>query len=108
MLSGLLTKFRSPILPAVLMASLVLLAVSLVACGETHPTATTAPLAPGPTSTPVPPGFIPDLALPTTEQLGGGSPQKFIEVFDQGRASSSFRATGDFAAAASPLGEGEN
>ena len=107
MLSGLLTKFRFPILPAVLTASLALLVLSLVACGEADPTSTTAPLAPGPTSTPVPPGYVPDLALPTAEQLGGGSPQEFIEVFDQGRANSSFRPTGDFAAAARPLGEGE-
>ena len=41
------------------------------------------------------------------EQLGGGSPQTFIEVFDQGRAGSSFRPTSEFAAAAKPLAEGE-
>ena len=109
MLSGLFTKFRSPILPAVLTASLVaLLSVALAACGESHPTATEAPLAPGPTATAVPAGFVPDLPLPSSEQLGGGSPQEFIKVFDEGRANSSFRPTADFAAAAKPLGEGEN
>jgi len=45
--------------------------------------------------------------LPSKELLGGGSPQKFIQVFDEGRANSSFRPTGEFAAAAKPLAEGE-
>ena len=106
MLSGLLTKLRNPILPAVLTASL---AIALLACGsEAHPTATEAPLAPGPTATAVPAGFVPDLPIPDKELLGGGSPQEFIKVFDEGRAGSSFRPTGDFAAAAKPLGEGES
>ncbi len=107
MLSGLLTKLRTPILPAALTASLVVLAVALVACGEALPTATEAPLAPGPTATAVPAGFVPDLPLPSKEQLGGGSPQGFIKVFDEGRAGSAFRATSEFAVAAKPLEEGE-
>ena len=108
MLSGLLTKLRPKITPAVLTASLAVLVVTLLACGsETAPTATSAPLAPPPTATAVPPGFVPDLALPSKELLGGGSPQKFIQVFDEGRANSSFRPTGEFAAAANPLAEGE-
>ena len=107
MLSGLLTKLRTPILPAALTASLVVLAVALVACGEALPTATEAPLAPGPTATAVPAGFVPDLPLPSKEQLGGGSPQGFIKVFDEGRAGSAFRATSEFAVAAEPLEEGE-
>ncbi len=107
MLSGLLTKLRTPILPAALTASLVVLAVALVACGEALPTATEAPLAPGPTATAVPAGFVPDLPLPSKEQLGGGSLQGFIKVFDEGRAGSAFRATGEFAVAAEPLAEGE-
>ncbi len=108
MLSGLLTKLRLPTTPAVLTASLAVLIFSLLACsGEAHPTATTPPLAPPPTATAVPPGFVPDLALPATELLGGGSPQNFIQVFDEGRAGSSFRPTGEFAAAAKPLAEGE-
>ena len=106
MLSGLLTKLRTPILPAVLTASLVLV---LLACGsEAHPTATSEPLAPPPTATAVPAGFVPDLPLPSKELLGGGSSQEFIKVFDDGRAASSFRPTSEFAAAAEPLGEGEN
>ena len=106
MLSGLLTKIRTPILPAVLTASLVLV---LLACGsEAQPTATSEPLAPAPTATAVPAGFVPDLPLPSKELLGGGFPQEFIKVFDDGRAGSSFRPTGEFAAAAEPLGEGEN
>ena len=106
MLSGLLTKIRTPILPAVLTASLVLV---LLACGsEAQPTATSEPRAPAPTATAVPAGFVPDLPLPSEELLGGGSPQEFIEVFDDGRAESPFRPTGEFAAAAEPLGDGEN
>ena len=108
MLSGLLTKLRFRTSPAVLTASLAILITTLLACGsEAHPTATPAPLARPPTATAVPPGFVPDLPLPSMEQLGGGSPQKFIQVFDAGRASSSFRPTGEFAAAAEPLAEGE-
>ena len=108
MLSGLLTKIRPPTIPAVLTASLAVLVVTLLACGsEAQPTATSAPLVPPPTATATPPGFVPDLALPSKELLGGGSPQKFIQVFDEGRANSSFRPTSEFAAAAKPLGEGE-
>ena len=108
MLSGLLTKLRPPTTPAVLTASLAVLVAVLLACGgEAQPTATQAPLAPPPTATAIPPGFVPDLDLPSIELLGGGSPQKFIQVFDDGRANSSFRPTGEFAAAAKPLGEGE-
>ena len=108
MLSGLLTKLRLPTIPAVLTALLVVLIAALLACGgAAQPTATSAPLAPPPTATAVPPGFVPDLALPSIELLGGGSPQKFIQVFDEGRANSTFRPTSEFAAAAKPLGEGE-
>ena len=97
MLSGLFSKLRLPI-PAVLTVALAVLAVAMLACGEAEPTPTTAPEPPPPAA---------DFSLPTMEQLGGGSPQKFIEVFDQGRAGSSFRPTGDFASAAKPLAEGE-
>lgn len=107
MLSGLFTKLTIPI-PAVLAAALTALVATMIACGgETAPTATSAPLVPPPTATAVPPGFVPDLALPSKELLGGGSPQQFIQVFDEGRANSSFRPTGEFAAAAKPLAEGE-
>ena len=107
MLSGLFTKLTIPI-PAVLAAALTVLVAAMMACGgEAAPTATSAPLVPPPTATAVPPGFIPELALPSKDLLGGGSPQKFIQVFDEGRASSSFRPTGEFAAAAKPLSEGE-
>ena len=95
MLSGLFAKIRLPILPAVLTATL---AVLLACGGEAEPVAT---------STAVPVPATAELALPTFEQLGGGSPDKFIAVFDEGRANSMFRPTGDFAAAAKPLGEGE-
>ena len=108
MLSGLLTKIRLHTTPAVLTASLAVLVVTLLACGsEAQPTATSAPLVPPPTATATPPGFVPDLALPSKELLGGGSPQKFIQVFDEGRANSSFRPASEFAAAAKALGEGE-
>ena len=107
MLSGLFTKLTIPI-PAVLAAALAALIAATMACGdETASTATSAPLVPPPTATAVPAGFIPDLALPSKELLGGGSPQQFIQVFDEGRANSSFRPTGEFAAAAKPLGEDE-
>ena len=108
MLSGLTRKPRFPTIPAVLTATLSVLIAAMVACGgDPAPTATTAPLVPPPTATAVPTGFVPDLPIPSMEQLGGGSPQQFIRVFDDGRASSSFRPTGEFAAAARPLGEGE-
>ena len=108
MLSGLLTKLSLPTTQTVLTALLAVLVAALLACGGTaQPTATSAPLAPPPTATAVPPGFVPDLALPSIELLGGGSPQKFIQVFDEGRANSSFRPTSEFAAAAKPLGAGE-
>ena len=95
--SGLFKKVRLPI-PAVLAAALAVIAAAVLACGDAEPTATPVPQ---------PPPAVADLALPTTEQLGGGSPERFIEVFDQGRAGSSFRPTGEFAAAAQPLAEGE-
>lgn len=107
MLSGLFNKIAIPI-PAVLTAALTALVVAAMACGgEAPPTATSALLVPPPTATAVPPGFVPDLPLPSKELLGGGSPQKFIQVFDEGRADSSFRPTSEFAAAAKALGEGE-
>ena len=39
--------------------------------------------------------------------MGGGSPELFIQVFEEGRAGSDFRPTSEFAAAAQPLAEGE-
>ena len=105
MLSGLFTKPRLPIL-AVLTAALAVVVAAMLACGgEAEPTFTPVPESPPPTATQAPAPS--ELALPSMEQLGGGSPEKFIEVFDQGRAGSSFRPTGDFAAAARPLAEGE-
>lgn len=98
MLSGLLTKLRPPTMPAALTALLIVLIAALPACGgEAQPTATAD----------IPATFVPDLALPSRELLGGGSPQRFINVFDEGRVNSPFRPTREFAAAARPLGEGE-
>ena len=97
MLSGLFTRKRFPI-PAVLTAVLAVMVAAMLACGEAEPTPTPVPESPPPAA---------DLALPTMEQLGGGSPQEFLRVFDDGRAGSSFRPTGEFAAAAQPLAEGE-
>ena len=95
MLSGLFTKIRLPI-PAVLTVALAVLVAAMLACGESEtPTPTSAPPAPA------------SLAAPSMELLGGGSPDEFMEVFEQGRANSTFRPTGDFAAAARPLAEGE-
>lgn len=84
---------------AALTASLSLIAALLLltACAAADPTATPAPT-PIP-ATPTPAGPQP-LAPPTTEQLGGGSPQRFMQIFDQGRAESPFRPTAQFAAAA--------
>ena len=96
-LSGLFTKKRLPI-PAVLTAVLAVMVAAMLACGEAESTATPVPESPPPAA---------DLALPAMEQLGGGSPQEFVRVFDDGRAGSSFRPTGEFAAAAQPLAEGE-
>ncbi len=96
MLSGLFTRKRLPIIPAVLTAALAVLVAAMLACGEAEPT-------PAPESPLLPTGFAP----PTTEQLGGGSLEKFMQVFDRGRADSPFRSTSEFAAAARPLPEGE-
>ena len=106
MLSGLFTKIRLPI-PAVLTVALAVLVAAMLACGESEtPTPTSAPPALAPTATLAPPAPA-SLAAPSMELLGGGSPDEFMEVFEQGRANSSFRPTGDFAAAARPLAEGE-
>ena len=108
MLSGLFSKYRH-IHPAVLTAGIVVLVVALLACGESHtptpepPTATPAAEAPVTTVSP----SVSSLPLPSVEQLGGGSPDLFIQVFEDGRAGSDFRPAGDFAAAAQPLAEGE-
>ena len=92
LLSGLFAKLRLSNL-AVLTAVLAVLVAAAIGCGaETQDTTATS---------------VTDLAAPSVELLGGGSPEKFIEVFDQGRAGSSFRPTADFAAAAKPPGEGE-
>ena len=92
LLSGLFAKLRLSNL-AVLTAVLAVLVAAAIACGaETQDTIATS---------------APDLAAPSVEQLGGGSPDKFIKVFEEGRAGSSFRPTADFAAAAKPPGEGE-
>ena len=107
MLSGLFTKIRLPI-PAVLTVALAVLVAAMLACGESEtPTPTSAPPALAPTATLAPPAPA-SLAAPSMELLGGGSPDEFMEAFEQGRANSSFRPTGDFAAAARPLAEGEN
>ena len=95
MLSGLISATRFANF-AVLAAIVVALVAAPIGCGETH-----TPAAPPPPASPA------TLNAPTVEQLGGGSPDEFIRVFDEGRASSSFRTTGEFAAAAKPLGEGE-
>ncbi len=112
LLSGLFPKFRHQY-PAVLTAAIVVLALTLLACGETH-TPTTEPPTATPaaeTATEAPPTEAPptvaSLPLPSMEQLGGGSPDLFLQVFAEGRAGSDFRPTGDFAAAAQPLPEGE-
>ena len=106
MLSGLFTKIRLPI-PAVLTVALAVLVAAMLACGESEtPTPTSAPPGLAPTATLAPPAPA-SLAAPSMELLGGGSPDEFMEVFEQGRANSSFRPTGDFAAAARPLAEGE-
>ncbi len=105
-LLGLFSKFRIPI-PAVLTAALAVLVAAMLACGGSEtPTPTPTVLAPSPTATSAPPAPA-SLATPSMELLGGGSPDEFMEVFEQGRANSAFRPTGDFAAAARPLAEGE-
>ena len=96
--SGLFSRFRQ-LYPAVLVAAVAVVALALLACGEPH-----TPTAEPPTDAPPP---APSLPLPSVEQLGGGSPELFIRVFDQGREGSSFRPTSEFAAAAQPLAEGE-
>ncbi len=128
MLSGLFSKIRLHY-TTVLAAALAVVVAAFIACGseEQAPTSTSAsdsppvaaatPASEQPASgTPVPEptaasssdtADAPSLALPTMEQLGGGSPDLFIQVFDEGREGSSFRPTGQFATAAQPLEEGE-
>ena len=108
--SGQFFKLRHLHHAAVLTAATAVLVIALLACGESQspaagpPTAT--PVAEAPTESAVTTAST-SLALPSVEQLGGGSPELFIQVFEEGRANSDFRPTGEFAAAAQPLGEGE-
>ncbi len=121
MLSGLFSKIRFPH-TAVLTAILAVMVAAMLACGGEEevatstpaPEATTAPTSPAEQSvadTPAPEApessDAPSLAPPTVEDLGGGSPELFIRVFDEGREGSNFRPTSEFAAAAQPLAEGE-
>ena len=120
MLSGLIFRYQH-LNPAVLTALLAVLVAALLACGAEEHT-------PEPTSPPQPPTAVPaqaatsvpteappptqaamvaELPLPTMEELGGGSPELFIQVFEEGRERSEFRPTSEFAAAARPLAEGE-
>ena len=97
--SRLFRQFRAHALAA-LTASLPLLAAAILACGGADPTATPIPTTtPTPAPTPAPAEPQP-LATPTIEQLGGGSPERFMQIFNQGRAGSNFRPTAEFAAAA--------
>ena len=109
MLSGLFFQLRHRN-PAVLTAAIAVLVMALLACGDSPTSAveppTPAPVAETATESPVTTAS-PTLALPSVEQLGGGSPELFIQVFEDGRADSDFRPTGEFAAAARPLAEGE-
>ena len=102
MLSGLFTNIRLPY-SAVLTAILAVLVAALLACGGDEEAPASTPVPVEPTDAP----SMPTLELPTLEQLGGGSPERFIQVFDEGREGSSFRPTGEFSAAAMPLAEGE-
>ena len=107
LLSGLFSKLRHPH-PAVLTAAIAVAVIALLACGQNQ-TPTSEPPAPtavAETATENSP-MSPALPLPSIDQLGGGSPDLFIQVFDEGRAGSGFRPTSDFAAAAQPLAEGE-
>ena len=97
MLSGLFFMLRH-LRSAVLTAAVAALVIALLACGEAEPS---------PISVSESPLLPADFALPTMEQLGGGSPELFNQVFDEGRAGSEFRQTSEFAAAAQPLAEGE-
>ena len=116
LLSGLITKFRLPYV-AVLTAVLAVLVAALLACGGDGDAPTSTPVPAAPTAAPAQPATaapqptdvpaMPTLDLPTMEQLGGGSPQRFMEVFDEGREGSDWRPTSEFAAAAKPLAEGE-
>ena len=112
MLSGLFSKSRH-LRSAVLAAAIVVLVIALLACGESHTPTAESPMATSVAETPIKPSVAtarlsaPSLAIPSIEQLGGGSPELFIQVFEDGRADSEFRPTGEFAAAARPLAEGE-
>ncbi len=113
MLSGLISRSLRPH-PAVLAAVLAVVVAALLGCGaeEPTPTATTAAApteAPRATQAmqPTEAAMAPEFSRPTMEQLGGGSPELFMQVFDEAREGSEFRPTSEFAAAARPLPEGE-
>ena len=108
LLSGLIPPSLRPHL-AVLTAALAVVMAALLACGgaDETPTPTPAPTAaPQPAATAAA-AMVPELPLPSMDELGGGSPELFIQVFDEARKGSEFRPTSEFAAAAKPLAEGE-
>ena len=87
--------------PALLVAMISVLALA-IACGGEDPTPTT-PATSIPTATP----SIQAAYAPTTEDLGGGSPDAFARVFKNSIDTSTAQAASEYADAAKPLADGE-
>ena len=98
-------NFKVPMLVAA-MVSLLILAL---ACGseENTPTPTTPPTAAPQATATSAPDMSADAYVPTTEDLGGGSPAAFATVFENSINTSTAQAASEYADAAKPVADGE-
>ena len=102
---SLFRSFNSKV-PMLLVAMISILVLS-IACGSEDPTPTTPPTAaPAATSTSAP-AMAPVAYVPTTEDLGGGSPAGFARIFENAISTSTAEAASEYADAAMPLPDGE-
>ena len=98
-------SFKSKV-PMLLVAMISILVLS-IACGSEDPTPTTPPTAaPAATSTSAP-AMAPVAYVPTTEDLGGGSPAGFARIFENAINTSTAQAASEYADAAKPVAAGE-
>ena len=99
-------SFKSKV-PMLLVAMISILVLSIACGGEEDPTATTRPTAvPAATSTSAP-AMAPVAYIPTTEDLGGGSPAGFARIFENAINTSTAQAASEYADAAKPVAAGE-
>ena len=95
-------SFKSKV-PMLLVAMISILVLSIACGGEEDPTATTRPTAvPAATSTSAP-AMAPVAYVPTTEDLGGGSPAGFARIFENAISTSTAQAASEYADAAKPV-----